>query len=225
MQQEIAKPTFFMNFDHEIVQSFIAKNSSPEKAKEERAIELYYAVRDLIRYDPYTYSFDKNTFLASHVINAGRAWCVPKSILYTACCRAIGVPAKLGFADVRNHLSTEKMRQSMKTDIFIWHGYTSVFLHGKWVKATPAFNIELCTKFGLKPLEFDGTADSIYHPFDVAGNQHMEYLKDHGTFDDFPFERMVAECKAFYGNQQQTDGNFDEDVEKEVKMMSEKTQA
>ncbi len=222
MPQDLPTATFFMDYDHEIVKEFIANNSSPEKSKEERTIELYYAVRDAIRYDPYTYSFEKETFKASDVVNAGRAWCVPKSILFTACCRAIGVPAKLGFADVRNHLSTEKMRQSMKTDIFIWHGYTSVFLHGKWVKATPAFNIELCTKFGLKPLEFDGTEDSIYHPFDVSGNQHMEYLKDHGTFDEFPFEQMVAECKAFYGNQQQAEGNFDEDVEKEVKLMSEK---
>lgn len=218
MQQNIQLSTYFMNFDSDIVQLFITQNTTPNKSKEEKAIELYYAVRDLIRYDPYTYSFEKNTFQASYVIESKRTWCVPKSILYTACCRAIGIPAKLGFADVRNHLSTERMRQSMKTDIFIWHGYTSVFLHGKWVKATPAFNIELCEKFGLKPLEFDGTEDSIYHPFDIAGNEHMEYLNDHGVFDDFPFETMVIACKAFYGNPEENTGNFDEDVEKEVSL-------
>ena len=218
MDKNIQQTTYFMNFDSEIVQQFITQNTTPNKSKEEKVIELYYAVRDLIRYDPYTYSFEKSTFQASHVIEAKRAWCVPKSILYTACCRAIGVPAKLGFADVRNHLSTERMRQSMKTDIFIWHGYTSVFLHGKWVKATTAFNIELCEKFGLKPLEFDGTEDSIYHPYDVAGNEHMEYLKDHGVFDDFPFETMVNACKSFYGNPEKNSGNFDEDVEKEVSL-------
>ncbi len=207
-----------MNFEEDLVQQFIQQNTTSNKSKEEKAIELYYAVRDLIRYDPYTYSFEKSTFQASHVIEVKRAWCVPKSILYTACCRAIGIPAKLGFADVRNHLSTERMRQTMKTDIFIWHGYTSVFLHEKWVKATPAFNIELCEKFGLKPLEFDGTEDSIYHPFDVAGNEHMEYLKDHGVFDDFPFETMVNACKAFYGSPKENTGNFDEDVEKEVNL-------
>lgn len=209
-------PTFFMDFEEEVIQSFIVKNTTSKKSKEERAIELYYAVRDLIRYDPYTYSFDKATFKATHVINAGRAWCVPKAILYTACCRAIGVPARLGFADVRNHLSTERMRQTMKTDIFVWHGYTSVFLHGKWVKATPAFNIELCEKFKLKPLAFDGTADSIYHPFDLAGNQHMEYLTDHGVFDDFPHQTMVDACIKMYGMPEKTEGNFEEDVEKEV---------
>jgi len=218
MQKDTQQPTYFLNFESEIVQQFIIQNTTSNKSKEEKAIQLYYAVRDLIRYDPYTYSFEKNTFQASHVIKAKRAWCVPKSILYTACCRAIGVPAKLGFADVKNHLSTERMRQNMKTDIFIWHGYTSVFLHGKWVKATTAFNIELCEKFGLKPLEFDGTEDSIYHPFDVAGNEHMEYLKDHGVYNNFPFETMINAFKTFYGNPEKNDASFEEDVEKEVSL-------
>ena len=212
-----------MDYNNPSLQEFITTNSTANKSKEEKAVELYYAVRDKIRYDPYTYSFDKATFSASYVIQAGRAWCVPKSILYTACLRAIGVPALLGFADVRNHLSTERMRQTMKTDIFIWHGYTSLFLYGKWVKATPAFNIELCEKFRLKPLEFDGKEDSIYHPFDLSGNKHMEYLKDHGTFETFPFETMVAECKRFYGASKKeiATANFDEDVEKEVKLIIE----
>ncbi len=212
--------TYFMDYEHPSVQTFIKANSSSDKSKEEKAIELYYAVRDLIRYDPYTYSFDKETFKASYVIQAKRAWCVPKSILYTACLRAIGVPALIGFADVRNHLSTERMRQTMKTDIFIWHGYTSLFMYGKWIKATPAFNIELCEKFGLKPLNFNGRQDSIYHPFDQQGNKHMEYLEDHGTFDTFPFETMVEECKQFYGQQEKTTANFEEDVEKEVRLNS-----
>lgn len=212
-------PTFYMDYEDPAVQTFIRANSTPSNSKEEKAIELYYAVRDAIRYDPYTYSFEKETFKASYVIQANRAWCVPKSILYTACLRAIGVPALLGFADVRNHLSTERMRQTMKTDIFIWHGYTSLFIYGKWVKATPAFNIELCEKFGLKPLNFNGRQDSIYHAFDQSGNKHMEYLEDHGTFDTFPFETMVEECKLFYGQHQKTTANFDEDVEKEVKLL------
>ena len=218
----LLQSSFFMDYEHTSIQAFILANSTPHISKEEKAIELYYAVRDKIRYDPYTYSFDKSTFKASYVIQAGRAWCVPKSILYTACLRAIGVPALLGFADVRNHLSTERMRKTMKTDIFIWHGYTSLFLHGKWVKATPAFNIELCEKFQLKPLEFDGKEDSIYHPFDLSGNKHMEYLEDHGTFDTFPFETMVTECKRFYGdsNEATATANFEEDVEKEVKLIT-----
>lgn len=57
--------------------------------------------------------------------------------------------------------SPARMREQMKTDVFYWHGYASIYLEGKWVKATPAFNIELCEKF-LRLLEFDGRTDSIH---------------------------------------------------------------
>ena len=30
----------------------------------------------------------------------------------------------------------------MGTDLFVYHGYAELFLDGKWVKATPAFNVE-----------------------------------------------------------------------------------
>ncbi len=118
---------------------------------------------------------------ASTALANGYGWCVPKAALLAAACRAAGIPARVGYADVRNHLSTERLRQNMGSDLFVWHGYTDIWLDGQWLKATPAFNIELCDRFGLLPLEFDGRADSIYHPFDTAGNRHMEYVTMHGS--------------------------------------------
>jgi transglutaminase-like putative cysteine protease len=165
---------------------------------QERAIRLYYVVRDEIRYDPYTSSVEVEGLKATRTLALGRGWCVSKAILLAAGCRTLGVPARLGFADVRNHLSTEKMRQRMQTDIFYWHGYTSIHLDGRWLKATPAFNIELCHKFGLEPLEFDGTEDSIYHPFDVAGNRHMEYLGYRGEFAEPPCGEMLETFLKHY---------------------------
>lgn len=205
-----------MDFEHESIIQFIRDNSTVKKAKEDQVIELYYAVRDNIRYDPYTYSLKKNTFKASHIVQTGRAWCVPKAILFASCCRSIGVPTRLGFADVKNHLSTKRMRQTMKTDIFHWHGYAQLFLFGKWVKATPSFNIELCKKFKLKPLDFDGKSDSIYHSFDLAGNKHMEYVKDRGIFQDFPFETMKKDLQSLYSNLIESDADFDDDVNQET---------
>ncbi|MDX1735038.1 MAG: transglutaminase family protein, partial [Halioglobus sp.] len=152
----------------------------------DRAVALYYWTRDAVRYNPYAVSSEPGAFLASATLRAREGWCVPKAILLAALCRALGIPARVGFADVRNHLSTDRMRQTMQTDIFYYHGYTSIHLEGKWVKATPAFNIELCEKFGLQPLEFDGREDSLYHAFDRAGNKHMEYLSDRGEFTDLP---------------------------------------
>ncbi|HOP89351.1 MAG TPA: transglutaminase family protein, partial [Ottowia sp.] len=161
---------------------------------------------------------------ASTVLANGYGWCVPKATLLTAVARAAGIPARLGFADVRNHMSTERMRETMKTDLFIWHGYTELWLAGAWRKATPAFNIELCEKFGLLPLDFDGVHDSIYHAFDKAGNRHMEYVNERGAFDDLPLDRLVADFHATYPGwvpgdvlqSELTQGDFLADVARET---------
>jgi hypothetical protein len=86
----------------------------------------------------------------------------------------------------------------MGTDIFIYHGYTVLHLGGRWVKATPAFNVELCRKFDVPPLEFDGKADSLMLPYDRKNQRHMEYLKDHGWFAEFPFERVLTDFRKVY---------------------------
>jgi transglutaminase-like putative cysteine protease len=203
-----------IDFASEAVKEFVAENSSANSSDLNRAISLYYAVRDQIRYDPYTFSPDLNDYSASHTLNTGRGWCVPKAILYAACCRAVGIPARLGYADVRNHLSTGNLRRLMGTDIFYWHGYTDVYLNRTWVKATPAFNIELCERFRLQPLEFDGLEDSIYHSFDRDGQKHMEYLNYRGEFADLPFEMMMSDFARLHPNFTgfQEQGDFDSEV-------------
>jgi transglutaminase-like putative cysteine protease len=154
---------------------------------------------------------------ASTTLANGYGWCVPKAALLAACCRALGIPARLGYADVRNHLSTERMRRYMKTDVFFWHGYTSIYLDGRWLKATPAFNIELCEKFRLKPLDFDGQRDALFHPFDLAGNRHMDYLNDRGEFADVPVDLIAETFREEYSAAvDRVDADFDTDVDREV---------
>jgi len=184
---------------HPAVQDFVRQHDRGASQRE-RAVALTHAVRDAFRYDPYRIDLSPQGMRASTVIANGHGWCVPKATLLAAVARAAGIPARLGFADVRNHLSTERMRQTMQTDLFIWHGYAELWLEGAWRKATPAFNLGLCRKFGLLPLDFDGVHDSIYHPFDAAGNRHMEYVNDRGTFDDLPLARIVADFHRVYGN-------------------------
>ena len=194
-----------------------AKDAAGDAATaKETAIALYYAVRDGIRYNPYISAIEVEAFRATKTLADGEGYCVAKAILLAAACRALGIPARLGFADVRNHLSTEKMRQRMKTDLFYWHGYTDLYLDGKWVKATPAFNVELCEKFGLKPLEFDGAEDSIYHPFDVSGSRHMEYLNYRGTFAEPPLEQIQATFMVEYAHWRDRNGEPAGDFEAEV---------
>ena len=191
--------TLLIDSDHPEVVAF-TKQHAQGTSDRDRATALYYAVRDGFRYDPYRIDLSPASMRASSVLAAGYGWCVPKAALLAAACRAAGIPARVGYADVRNHLSTERMRQTLKTDLFAWHGYTDIWIEGAWRKATPAFNVELCNRFGLLPLEFDGNADSIYHPFDRAGNRHMEYVKMRGSFNDMPLAQIVADFRVVYAD-------------------------
>ncbi len=196
--EEYLRPTYFIDSDHPDVVTFARENSREGRTDTQNAIQLYYAVRDGIRYNPYSIEPDRASMKASRILNRRSGYCVAKAVVLAACLRSMGIPARLGFADVCNHLNTQRLRSLMGTDIFVYHGYTEIFLNGKWVKATPAFNLELCTNFNVRPLEFDGTKDSIFHPFDKAGQRHMEYVKDHGTFSDLPWDDILAESMARY---------------------------
>jgi transglutaminase-like putative cysteine protease len=212
-------PTALIDSDHPAVVAFARRHATGGDDLA-RAVALYYAVRDGFRYDPYQIDLSPDGMRASAVLSVGVGWCVTKAALLAASCRAVGIPARVGYADVRNHLSTEKMRQTMQTDLFIWHGYTDIWLGGGWRKATPAFNIELCDRFGLLPLEFNGHDDSIYHPFDRAGHRHMEYVHQHGSFDDMPLARIVADFARVYpawGSQPLAGDNFQADVARETR--------
>jgi transglutaminase-like putative cysteine protease len=189
--------TPFLDLDHPRVAEF-AHGSAGAGSARERAVRLYHAVRDGIRYDPYAFRIEPEWLTASRTLEAGVGWCVPKAVLLAACCRAEGIPARLGFADVRNHLATERLLQLMDTPDFLWHGYVSLHLDGRWVKATPAFNIELCRRFGVLPLDFDGTADSLLQPYDARNQRHMEYVRDRGLYDDLPWDEATRDWRAGY---------------------------
>jgi transglutaminase-like putative cysteine protease len=197
--QNYLSPTYYIDSEASEVIAFARSFTDGKENSLEKGMTLFYAVRDKIRYDPYRIDLEKReSFKASVIISRGYGYCVAKAIVLAAVARSSGIPSRLGFADVRNHLSTERLRQLMKTDTFIFHGYTELFIEGRWVKATPTFNISLCDKFGVNPLEFDGRSDSLLHPFDREGNRHMEYIRDHGHFTDVPYERIVTYFREFY---------------------------
>lgn len=180
--------TAFVDHDSAPVRAFVdrALAGVPDDSTA-RAIALFDAVRDGLRYDPYTFHPDAGAYRASVIAKQSSGFCVPKAILLAAVLRAANIPAALGFADVRNHLNTEKLTQMMGTDLFVYHGYVQLWLDdGQTFKVTPAFNSDMCARFGVKPLVFDGTADALFHEYDAGGRRHMEYVHDHGLFVDFP---------------------------------------
>jgi transglutaminase-like putative cysteine protease len=191
-------PGRYVDSDHPAVISFARRVAGTATTPHDIAIKLYYAVRDEFLYDPYHFDTSIDGLKASHVIAAGRGFCVPKAALLAAAARVLGVPSRLGFADVRNHLTSKRLYDMMGTDLFVFHGYTDLWLDGQWVKATPAFNRSLCEKAGIRPLEFDGRVDSVFHEFDASGRRHMEYVLDRGAYADLPREEMLAKWKESY---------------------------
>ncbi len=190
--------TYYIESNHPKIIEFAKKNTTKGNNPLEKAVSLYYAVRDGIRYNPYSMKPEKANMKASSILKKGYGYCVAKAVLLAACARSQNIPARLGFADVKNHLNTKKLKELMGTDTFFYHGFTELFLNNQWVKATPAFNLELCDNFNVRPLEFDGTKDSILHPLDKSGKKHMEYIKDHGSFADLPWDKIIDAGKKAY---------------------------
>lgn len=198
VDQEYLKPTWTIDSDHPEVIAYAERVTAGLSTAREKAVALYYAVRDLVMYDMMVEHFSREVFKASHCLHAKRTFCIPKAVLLAACARAVGIPSRLGFADVTNHLATPKMLEMLGGDYFAFHGYTDLYIDGKWVKATPAFNERLCRFFKIKPLDFDGRSDSIFHEFSADGKKHMEYIHNHGTFADMPYELMIETFHKHY---------------------------
>lgn len=189
--------TPYLDYKNDIVIEFVDKYRG-HGSLFQQALNLYYAVRDKLSYNPHHIELSLEGLRASRCIEKRRGWCVNKAVVYAACCRAIGVPAVLGYADVKNHITTPKLKARMGSDIFYWHSYAMLYLEGNWVKATPAFNERLCNKFGIIAAEFNGVDDSIFLPFNKAGDKHMEYLQFRGEYADLPLASILETYREFY---------------------------
>lgn len=213
---EFLTPAEFVDSDDPEIVRFAEKAVEGVRGEKARAIALYRAVRDGISYNPYLDFFNPAVYRASEVLKAGQGFCVGKAALLAACARAVGIAARPGYADVRNHITSKKMSEFVESGIFYWHSYTEVLVEGQWVKCTPAFDSALCERAKLAPLEFDGENHSLFQPFDPSGRKHMEYLQDRGPFPDVPFETIVADFRRLYpklANANVTEGDFEADVE------------
>ncbi len=191
-------PTPFLDADHPAVFEFATRSVGAASDAVGRATALYYAVRDRIRYDANDIDLRPDALRTSQVLARGRGFCVAKAVLLAAAARAVAIPSRLGFADVKNHLATPSMRRAMGTDLFVYHGYVELWLEGRWVKCTPAFNKALCERFEVDPLEFDGRHDSLFQQADREGNRYMEYLLDRGQYADLPLDQIRAAFETHY---------------------------
>ncbi len=198
MNSKYLEAGIYTDSDHPAVVAYTQKITQNIKGLSAKVVALYYAVRDDFKYYPYHLILKPAYLKASHLLSKDYGYCVEKSNLFAACLRVLGIPSRLCFANVRNHLATEKVEAYLQTDLMVFHGFVELYLEGKWVKATPVFNKELCQKLGVAPLDFDGKEDAIFQESDKSGNPFMSYEHDYGSFSDVPFELFVGELKRHY---------------------------
>ncbi|HEY3889200.1 MAG TPA: transglutaminase domain-containing protein [Caulobacteraceae bacterium] len=189
-------PAEYVDSDHPLVKATAARLRRAATSPADIARRIFYHVRE-IRYD--APDFDRlDSFKASTLLAEGRGYCVPKAAAFAALCRAAGLAARLGFADVTNHLATPATLERMGGSLFAWHGYAEVLLRDRWVKVSPTFNSRLCEKMGVRTLDFDGVHNAHLQPFDEAGQTFMSYDKFHGVFHDVPARFLAEEMVRLY---------------------------
>lgn len=193
-------PNRFVDSDHPAVIAY-AQEHAAGLPPLDAAVALYYAVRDGFRYNPWRMRFEREEFTASGLLLRPRdegGHCIDKANLLAAAARSLGIPSRLHFANVRNHIGTARLEAHLGTDLLVFHGYTELYLQDRWVAATPAFNAGLCRHLGVAPLEFDGLQDSIFQEYDHQGERFMEYVEDHGRHSDIPYDQMIAAWRTHY---------------------------
>ncbi len=193
-------PTYFFDFENEHIQNLIQEFKSDSISEKEKAIQVYLKIRDGWRYNAYRINFNKEAFRASEISQRSEGHCLDKAVLLTTCLRGLGIPARVHLAKVRNHIAVEKLTEKFGTNELTPHGMVDIFLDGKWVKSSPAFNTSLCEKCNVMPLDFDGEKDSIFQEFNQDGKEFMEYVEDYGHFEDLPLDFILQNMKEHYGH-------------------------
>jgi transglutaminase-like putative cysteine protease len=200
MDKQYIQPDVFVDYEQEKVAAFLRLLiDQTYQTPEDVAVKLYNAVRDQILYDPYAISNDPEDYRASNILAKRRGFCVQKAILLCTLARSAGIPSRLGFATVHNHLASHKLIQFIGSHVFVFHGYTELWLNQRWIKVTPVFNAELCRRYEVPPLEFNGREDALFQSYNSVNKPFMEYTQYHGSFSTVPLADMLNAWEDFYG--------------------------
>ena len=199
--EKYLKSTEFFNFNKHRVREKALEIIDGLKNDKEKAVALFYWVRDEIKYNMVAFYMIRGNFKASVTLRRKYGFCVSKAVLLSSFARAVGIPARIHLADIINHKSSQKAIEIMRTKEFLYHGYSEFFLDGKWVKATPVFDSETSIKVGFLPLvEFDGVNDGLLPNNDIDGNLFVEYTRDRGDYAEIPYDDIDRAWHEKYGH-------------------------
>jgi transglutaminase-like putative cysteine protease len=196
------QPTEFLDFQKDRVKKKANEITDGLKSDKQKAIALFYWVRDNIKYNMYTYNPKiKANLKASVTLRRKNGFCMSKAVLLSALARATGIPARIRMVDIINHKISPKIVELMQTNVFHCHGISEILINGTWIKLTPVFDKVTALKAGFVPLiEFDGNNDALFESHDKEGNLFVEYVKDYGIYSDLPIKQIVEIFTKAYPN-------------------------
>jgi transglutaminase-like putative cysteine protease len=193
------KPTPCIDADHQEIIETATRLTTGSSTDRQRAVKLFYFVRDKIKYNIYMISVFIEDFTASRVLEWGKGYCVQKAVLLAALGRASGIPSRLVFAKIKNHRVPTHILEMMGTNTFPRHGYNQFYLDGRWVNAAATFDRELCVRNGLPTVEFDGRSDAVLPDRDLRGEPFIEYVEKFSPTDDLPFDWIAQRISTIVG--------------------------
>jgi transglutaminase-like putative cysteine protease len=188
--------TYYLDYSHPAIQGMVEEFK--ELTIKEQIKGLFKKTRDQWRYNPYLVYTHPRGYKASFIVGKEEGHCIDKSILFISGLRALGIPARLRLAKVVNHIAVDRLIEKMGSNYIAPHGITELFVNNQWVKASNAFNQSLCDRFKVDALEFDGSDDAIFQPFNREQQQFMEYVEDYGHFEDVPMDFILETFKTSY---------------------------
>jgi transglutaminase-like putative cysteine protease len=197
--ERYVRPTFAIDSDNELVKGKAWELTKGQEDPATKAEILFYFVRDQIKYNVYVPFHLLEHYKASMILQKGQGYCVQKAVLMAALARATDIPARLGFADIINHLLPEKFLEVYGTNLLVYHGFTELYLNDTWIRVTPIFDLQMCRKHRITPVDFDGKTDARFHRVNRDGELHIEYVRYHGSFEDLPLDSILNARKESTG--------------------------
>ena len=198
--EQYLQPNEFFNFNNSNVRKKALEITNGLKTDKEKAIALFYWVRDNIKYNMMSfYPKVKANFKANVTLRRRYGFCVSKSILLSSFARVVGIPARLHLVDLINHKVSQRVIDFMETNVMYYHGYSELYLNDRWVKLTPSFDPKTAIKGGFLPMvEFDGENDAVFPLHDINGEHFGEYVNDRGVHANLPLEEIDLLFEEIY---------------------------
>jgi len=175
--EDFLKETEYCDFSHSKIKSVSQKITENLKDDREKAVAIFYWVRDEIYYRVGLWNQK-----ASKTLEEKKGTCTNSANLFIALCRSVGIPAGYYVLRVKGQqyfgpIVPKLLKKTISKESV--HIHAGVYLNNKWVKCDPSDDFEISQKTShLNPqsklIEWDGKKDA------VLNLEHEHIIKEEG---------------------------------------------